>query len=141
MVSDQHGFDFLNEFIFKHNIDRFIGGFGNSHSQSSFYYVGVLLIGFFPWVLLLPSAIWQVIRQFGTLFKSDRAENVLPLIGLLWLVTIVAFFSFSATKLAHYIAPAIPGAAMNANFNFKTAKNIEIKIKKNVKICIGFFLK
>lgn len=112
MAFDQHGVDYFNEFILKHNLERYIGGFGNSHSQSGFYYIGVLLVGFFPWVLLLPSAIWQVICQFGKIFKSDNPENVLPLIGLIWLITIVAFFSFSATKLAHYIVPALPGAAL-----------------------------
>jgi 4-amino-4-deoxy-L-arabinose transferase-like glycosyltransferase len=112
LAFDQHGVEYFNEFILKHNLERYLEGFGNSHSHSSLYYVWVLLIGFFPWVLLLPSAIWQVLRQFRTIFKSDRAENVLPLIGLVWMVTVVVFFSFSATKLAHYIVPALPGAAI-----------------------------
>lgn len=112
MVFDQHGIDFFQEFIMKHNIERFFGGFGNTHSSSGFYYIGVLLLGFFPWVLLLPSAIWQAIKHLGSLFKSSDATDVLPLIGLIWMVVVITFFSFSATKLAHYIVPALPGAAL-----------------------------
>lgn len=123
MIYDQHGLDFFNEFIFKHNLDRFLGGFGNSHSQSGMYYIWVLLIGFFPWAFILPSAIWQVINNFSGLFKSDKAEKVLPLIGLVWFITVVVFFSFSATKLAHYIVPALPGAAILIAWRLEQIKN------------------
>ena len=111
-IIKQHGFDFFEEFIWVHNIQRFTSDLGNSHSSSPFYYPLVLLLGFFPWSLLIPSAIIWIAPSFFRRMRGDDALQALPAIGLIWMLVVLVFFSFSGTKLVHYIVPALPGAAM-----------------------------
>lgn len=111
-VVDAKGWDFFHEFIFVHNIGRFTEGMGNTQSGSPFYYVFVLMIGFFPWVLLLPNGIVNALKNFRKGLVSENVEDALPSLGLIWFLVIFLLFSFSATKLPHYILPAYAGAAL-----------------------------
>lgn len=111
-VVDAKGIDFFREFIIVHNLGRFTSAMGNTQSGSPFYYVVVLMIGFFPWVLFLPAAIMAAFKNFFTGLRSDKVQDALPSLGLVWFLSIFIFFSFSATKLPHYIIPAYAGAAL-----------------------------
>lgn len=111
-VVDAKGMDFFHEFIVVHNIERFSQGMGNTQSSSYFYYVFVLMIGFFPWVLFLPSALGNALKGFRARLASEDVEDALPALGFLWFIVIFVLFSFSATKLPHYILPAYAGAAL-----------------------------
>jgi hypothetical protein len=102
---------FFEEFIFVHNIGRFTETMG-SHSGQWHYYLIVLLVGFFPWVLFLPSAIGGRLATFWSDLRGDDPRQALPVIGFFWMVFVVTLFSFSATKLPHYILFALPGAAL-----------------------------
>ena len=106
------GWDFFVEFWLVHNWGRFTADMGNTHSSSYGYYLLVLLVGLFPWVIALPSAISWVIKGYWNRLRSTDIMDVLPAIGFIWMAIVVLFFSFSATKLPHYILPAFPGAAM-----------------------------
>lgn len=112
MIISAHGPDFFVEFIMKHNVERFFSGLGNTHTSSPYYYLAVVAIGFFPWVLIAPSALWWQLKSFGKNLRSDKLEDVLPALGLIWFVSVVLVFSFSQTKLVHYIVPALPGFAL-----------------------------
>lgn len=107
----QKGFGFLHEFIMVHNIGRFTAPM-DRHGGEWWYYVAVLLVGFFPWALFLPSAAWGVLKERLPMLKSENPRDILPVAGLFWGVAVVVLFSFSATKLPHYILPALPGFAL-----------------------------
>mgnify|MGYP003638390776 CR=1 FL=1 len=111
-IIDAKGMEFFHEFIFVHNLGRFTQAMGNTQSGSHFYYIAVLMFGFFPWVLFLPSAIYHAAKNFLSGIRSDKAQDALPSLGLVWFLSIFVFFSFSATKLPHYIIPAYAGAAL-----------------------------
>lgn len=115
-----HGLGFFYEFFIVHNIGRYAGGLSNTQSSSHFYYLGVVLVGFFPWVLLLPTAMRQVVRSgwrsFKTTLASRDVSRALPALAMVWAVGYVLFFSFSQTKLAHYIVPAYPALAILAGW-------------------------
>lgn len=111
-IFKQTGPDFFIHFILFENWERFSTGLTNTHSSSPLYYLVVLAVGFFPWAFFLPSAFLAVVSSFVRRVRSHSLEQALPALGLVWLVAVVVFFSFSATKLAHYIVPALPGAAM-----------------------------
>lgn len=114
MMIDAHGMAFFKTFILVHNIGRYFHGLGVSEVKPGawWYYIVVLLVGFTPWVLLLPSAIRGVLPDFIRRIRGHNARESLPALGLVWLVGVVVIFSFSATKLPHYIVPALPGAAL-----------------------------
>ena len=111
-----HGAGFFYEFFIVQNFGRYAGGLTNTQSNSVFYYLLVLLFGFFPWIFFLPKAIRLTLK--GGIRKVRRALNgndpgrALPLLALAWAVGYIVFFSFSQTKLAHYIVPAYPALAI-----------------------------
>ncbi len=87
------GMRFIEGFFLKHNLSRFEESF-EGHSGSFLYYVPVLLIGTIPFTGLLIAAFGRV-REF---FKEDAT-----LFFLLWFGFVFLFFSFSGTKLPHYV--------------------------------------
>ena len=127
MIISAHGTDFFVEFIMKHNVERFFSGLGNTHTSSPFYYLWVVAIGFFPWVLVAPSALWWQMKGFFKNLRSENVSDVLPALGLIWFVGVVAVFSFSQTKLVHYIVPALPGFALWIGGRLDLINNMKIK--------------
>jgi 4-amino-4-deoxy-L-arabinose transferase-like glycosyltransferase len=84
---------FFESFFLKHNAGRF-GGALHGHSGSVFYYFLVLPL------ILLPFTGW-----FLRLLPDLRRAWADPLDRFLWLwfLTVFVFFSFSGTKLPHYM--------------------------------------
>ncbi|MEN6405736.1 MAG: glycosyltransferase family 39 protein [Thermoguttaceae bacterium] len=73
-----------------------------------FYHLPALLVGFFPWSILLgPTLIdtWQRVRQ--KLRDSDGC-----VLALCWFATWLVFWSVCKTKLPHYLLPAYPALAL-----------------------------
>lgn len=126
LLWQQHGADFFYEFFVVHNLQRFGGDLGNSQSSFMGYYLIVLLIGFFPWVMVLPASVITLLRKphdrnkgrFWRLSElkcrlaAPDATTALPLLALVWAAVYIGAFSFSGTKLAHYIVPAYPALAI-----------------------------
>ena len=118
LVIDHTSPEFFREFIVRfigvHNIHRYFDGMGVSNVKPNawWYYLVVLLLGFFPWVLLIPSAIGGVLKDAWWRIRGHDPRLALPVLGLVWGCIVVALFTFSATKLPHYIAFALPGFAL-----------------------------
>ncbi len=72
--------------------------------ESVFYYLGVTLGGFAPWILLL---FWQPRMQFRKLFANDAGR----FFGLAALVPLIIFSLFTFKK-AKYILPIFPALAV-----------------------------
>jgi 4-amino-4-deoxy-L-arabinose transferase-like glycosyltransferase len=97
-------------------VGRFLNVIGG-HGGTLFFYVPVLLFGFFPWSGLLPVALYQGLRNWRDYWADRRAEKEegaqeLELFASLWIVATFVFFSASATRLPHYIGPLFPAAAL-----------------------------
>lgn len=112
----QHGFGFFYEFFVVNNFNRYASSMGNTQSGSGFYYAGILLVGFFPWIFVLPKAVRLTlkggIRRVRRALQGDDAGRALPVVACVWALGYIVFFSFSQTKLAHYIVPAYPALAI-----------------------------
>jgi len=87
------GMKFIEGFFLKHNLARFENSF-EGHSGSLFYYIPVIIIGTIPFSGLLFAAI----KEINAWFKDDRI-----LFLTLWFCFVFLFFSFSGTKLPHYV--------------------------------------
>ena len=87
------GQKFLDGFFFKHNLSRFNTSF-EGHSGSLFYYVPVLLIGLLPFT----SVLFTSLRNIKTWFGDDMHKFF-----AIWFLFVFIFFSFSGTKLPHYV--------------------------------------
>ncbi len=82
-------------------------GHGSGLLVGPLYYGVVLLIGFSPFTLLLPSA-WMRVRSGGVLAPGARAILLGSALAPFFLFTVVA------TKLPHYLLPAFPALALLA---------------------------
>ncbi|BDY12031.1 ArnT family glycosyltransferase [Hydrogenimonas cancrithermarum] len=89
----EQGMKFIEGFFLKHNLSRFENSF-EGHSGSLLYYIPVLLVGTMPHTGILLVAFAQIKTWF-------RDERILFL--TLWFGFVFIFFSFSGTKLPHYV--------------------------------------
>lgn len=100
--------DFLRQFFWTENIGRATTSFEN-HSGGPWYYPLAILIGFFPWsVLVLPMALQ--IRSDWT----REAKGLRPAFVLLfcWVGVQVGLFTLASTKLPSYVTPCYPALAL-----------------------------
>jgi 4-amino-4-deoxy-L-arabinose transferase-like glycosyltransferase len=100
VLRDQ-GRAFVDVFLLGHNVARFTSTVHN-HPGPVFYYVPVILVGFFPWSGLLVPAL------AGLRPKGSRPDLLL----VLWLALPLAFFSLAGSKLPGYILPVLAPLAM-----------------------------
>lgn len=115
-----NGADWLKEFFFTHNLNRFSSPMEGHRGP---FYLPLLfcLIGFFPSSLLLISS-W---RSRGL----DIRRQPLILWSILYVAFVIVFFSFASTKLPHYIAPTFPFLAILIGSQFYTsAGNLFFKL-------------
>jgi 4-amino-4-deoxy-L-arabinose transferase-like glycosyltransferase len=97
-------------------IGRFLSPM-EGHQGTIFFYLPVILLGFFPWSALLPVPLyrtlkeWYLIRRAGT-HPDSLGASELNLFAALWVVGVFVFFTASATRLPHYIGPLFPAAAL-----------------------------
>ena len=109
MMYQIHGNVFIDTFIGFHNITRFTSP---EHPESVlwYYYIPVLLLGFFPWTAVL----FQSIRSSLTATRHDEFDKMVFL--NIWMCFIFLFFSISQTKLVSYILPMYPPLAIIAGW-------------------------
>lgn len=99
-------------------VGRFFTMIGG-HGGTIFFYLPILLFGFFPWSGFLPAALldaWKDWRQTwrSTRTVSDRKPRPqeLELFAALWLIGVFVFLSLSATQRPHDIGPLFPASAI-----------------------------
>lgn len=103
----ENGYDFVATFWINHHLARFVTDL-HHHTQPLWFFVPILIVGLFPWTFFLTTAanrIWLAGRRL-------RAEDRDQLFLALWMALPVLFFSLSSSKLAGYILPSIPPAAI-----------------------------
>lgn len=99
-VYREYGWEYIGSFIFGENLGRYSQAVGHQ-SRGMFFYLPVLMGDLFPWSFLLPVAFWWAVHE-GT--------HITRLL-LIWIASIVVFFSLSGTKEDLYILPIMPAEA------------------------------
>jgi 4-amino-4-deoxy-L-arabinose transferase-like glycosyltransferase len=84
---------FLAGFFLEHNVQRF-GAAMEGHGGNPLYYLPVVLVSLLPHTGLLLAAAWRVRAVW---------DDELLRYGLLWFGLVFLLFSFSGTKLPHYV--------------------------------------
>ncbi|HWR05486.1 glycosyltransferase family 39 protein [Sporomusa sp.] len=104
-----HGSTFIDTFLGFHNVTRFTSP---EHPELVvwYYFIPVLLLGFFPWTSILFQSVWVSLTQ------SSQESNRTLLFLNIWAVFIFIFFSISQTKLVSYILPMYPPLALIAGW-------------------------
>ncbi len=88
-----------------YTVGRYLGTIENQ-SGPIWYYVPVIVLGFFPWfAYLVPSSVaaWHAARE---------ERGGLARLAIVWAVVPFVFFSFAKTKLPNYIALEMPALAI-----------------------------
>ena len=98
----EYGWEYISAFIFGENLGRFAEAVGHQ-SRGALFYVPIMLADLFPWSLLIPAAIWWGVRR--------SSENRVARLLVVWIATIVVFFSMSGTKEDLYILPIVAAEA------------------------------
>lgn len=110
----QHGWTYIREFFLTENVSRYLAPYGEPMSRGVFFYLPVVATDLFPWTAYLPAALAFAGRR-GWLARRGSSivgpPQALGLLLVIWVVAIVAFFSFSRTKQDLYIFPTVVAIA------------------------------
>jgi len=110
LVIAENGQDYINVFFGYHNVKRFTNVV-NDHSGPWYYYFLILLVGFAPLSVYLPSAIAQLKIWQRRFWCRQPRQQQFASFSFFWFSIIFVFFSLAVTKLPHYIIPLLPAAA------------------------------
>jgi len=108
------GMKFIISFFLKNNIARFDTTL-ERHGGSIFYYIPVILIGLLPWTTLIIKYFFQL--------KNIKNKDDFFIFGTIWFFVVFIFFSFSGTKLPHYIIYGYTPLFIFMALVFKDIKN------------------
>lgn len=95
------GWAFFEGFYLHHNLDRYSGSAAEGHGGSFLYYLVIAPL------MLLPFTVW-LLRAFGQL--CDAGHDPFARFAWIWFFTVLLWFSFSSTKLPHYMMYGLTGA-------------------------------
>ncbi len=113
LVIRANGWAYINSFFLYHNFERFTTTLKHVSLEVPWYfYLLVLIPGFAPWSVYLPVAIARLKFWQPNIWRSSPRATHLGLFALFWFVGVLGFFTTAATKLASYILPALPAAAI-----------------------------
>ncbi len=90
--------DFVRAAFVYNNITRFLAGAGG-HDNPWWLYGQTIWGDYFPWSLALPLGLILAIR---------RLRQFSPRLLFAWSITLIIFFSLSASKQSKYLLPAVP---------------------------------
>jgi len=107
MVSLRTEGEWLARFLGEQNLQRVLKPM-QGHQGPVWYYVPAILIGLFPWSLMVCPALGMTARRLRT---YDR-EWARWLLLACWAGVYFVFWSLVSTKLPHYVLPAYPALAL-----------------------------
>lgn len=111
LATQANGREFLYRFLGFSNLERFTSVLYD-HPGPPWFYLPWLLLLLLPWSLFLPAALARLRFWRWNTWRETPPAADLPLLALVWLVLMVAFFSAAATKLPGYILPSLPAGAL-----------------------------
>ncbi len=93
------------ELIGHYTVGRYTGVIENQRGPF-WYYLPVLILGFFPWIAFVPVALASARRE------AAQRDGGFARLALVWTVVPLVFFSFASTKLPNYVALLLPALAI-----------------------------
>ncbi|MBV8066479.1 MAG: glycosyltransferase family 39 protein [Candidatus Eremiobacteraeota bacterium] len=117
LVAHYHLFP-LQKLIGEYTIGRYTSVVENQ-SGPVWYYVPVVILGFFPWIAFLPMAIVYGVRCLHDEQRDPRMARLVRL-AFTWIVVPLLFFSFAETKLSNYIALEFPALGLVTALYFES---------------------
>jgi len=119
----KEGKPFWDNFFGYHNFQRYTSVV-NNHAEPFWFFLYIMILASLPFTPFLYHGIFNAFKDF--LKSSKQSCNVTETLysySLCWLISVLIFFSLSATKLPSYWLPAIPAAAILISNSFVNLKN------------------
>ncbi len=104
-MSARHGAAFSGTFLLHEHWRRIVHPM-QGHGGSFLIYVPLIVLGFFPWVMLLPA---------GMLSRSVEETEIAArwrVLTTVWVAVVLVAFSAISTKLPGYVTPLYPAMAL-----------------------------
>jgi 4-amino-4-deoxy-L-arabinose transferase-like glycosyltransferase len=98
----------IDKLIGHYTFGRYVGTIENQ-SGPIWYYIPVVILGFFPWIAYLPGAITVAWRNVRT---PNGLSVHLARLAFVWSIVPFVFFSLAGTKLPNYVAVVLPALAI-----------------------------
>ncbi len=140
----KEGKPFWDNFFGYHNFQRYTSVV-NNHAEPLWFFLYIMILASLP---MTPFLYHGIIKASQEVLKSSKESinitNTLYTYSLCWLISVLIFFSISATKLPSYWLPAIPAAGIlisNSFINLKNSKKIYLYLWTfNILILFGISL-
>ncbi|MGE3803407.1 MAG: ArnT family glycosyltransferase [Gemmataceae bacterium] len=110
LVGMQTDGEFLRGFFLEHHFGRAVTSMEGHGGPFLLYYLGPIVVGFFPWSVFLPAAL----ACAAVALKRRANWSAGYLLCLCWVGVYLFIFSVPRTKLPSYIAPCYPALALLA---------------------------
>ncbi len=94
-------------FFIREHVQRYLTDV-HHRTEPFYFFIPVLLGGFFPWSFFLP----RVIRSWFGRERMAMERDPQGALWIGWVLGVVLFFSLSQSKLVAYIVPVIPALAL-----------------------------
>lgn len=119
----REGQAFIDGFFLKNNVGRFSAPM-EGHSGGFWYYPVVTFIALLPFTSLVVVAIRHAVRDLRPIrWKPDSDQSALIRFGWIWFLFVLILFSFSGTKLPHYLNYGLLGLIMVMAVYLPTIQN------------------
>lgn len=99
---------FLHYFFVTQQVTRFLSAGEFNNKTVAWFYIPIILAGFFPWTIFLFQALVKSLRQIW----DQRNAHANELFLILWFSIILIFFSIPHSKIVGYIFPVFPALAL-----------------------------
>jgi 4-amino-4-deoxy-L-arabinose transferase-like glycosyltransferase len=118
-----------------YTIGRYTGVIENQ-TGPIWYYIPVVILGFFPWIAFLPVAVAAAWRG------ATKPDGAFTRFVFVWAIVPFVFFSFANTKLPNYVALILPALAILVGMWFErvppgTVRRAAVVSAATVPIFIG----
>lgn len=124
----ENGYHFIVTFWINHHLARFMSDL-HHHSQPVWFYLAVILVGFFPWIPFLGITCSRLWRTRGDP-ELSRSEVFL----WIWTAIPILFFSLSESKLPGYILPVLPPLAVFVALEWDRWLTGEVSMERSFRI-------
>ena len=119
----KEGKPFWDNFFGYHNFQRYTSVV-NNHVEPFWFFLYIMVLASLPFTPFLYHGIFRTLRDFlHSKNQRFKFSETLHIYSLCWFMSVLIFFSISATKLPSYWLPAIPAAAILISNSFISLKN------------------
>lgn len=108
VLVEKHNPGFIHYFFITQQVTRFLSADVFNNKSPFWFYIPIILLGFFPWTIFLFQTIANNIRAI----ISNRKQYQIELFLLIWILIIFCFFSIPNSKTIGYILPIFPACAL-----------------------------